>query len=210
MNKKNIRWLLIGLIALVVIVLGFYYDSAISVFFQNFQRIFLSEFLFVLGFLSNVIILFFFLTSLFLWQEHKRRWILPLWLSLFFSVVVSFFFKILIARPRPFLVLGEGFRVLAVALKESYLTWNTSFPSFHAVLVFSALPVLDKEFPRLKWWWLVFASLVALSRVYFGVHYLSDVLIGALLGYGIGMLMVKSEEIYGFGRRIVKWLGLGR
>jgi len=195
-------WFVLVFVALAV-ALAFLYDYSIIQFISLLRNVFLTQFLFVFGFMSNVVILFFFLTSLFLWQEHKRRWILPLWCSLFFSVVISYGLKFLIKRPRPFLTFSD-IQVLAIALKQSYLTWSTSFPSAHAMVVFSALPVLDKEFPRFKYVWLLFAIIIAFSRVYFGVHYLSDVLVGGMLGYGIGLLFVKIEEKYSYGKKLVK------
>src|SRR3989344_2448133 len=157
--------LIAGILILFAVILSFYYDLQISLFFLSLRRVFLTKFLFGLNLISNIVIIFFFLTSLFLWKEHKRRWILPLWLSMFFSAALSFILKIIVARPRPFLTNSE-ITVLAIELKQSYLTWDTSFPSFHTLLVFSALPILDKEFPKFKYIWLTFASLVAIARVY--------------------------------------------
>ena len=74
------------------------------------------------------------------------------------------------------------------------------------MFVFSALPVLSKEFKKLKYAWLVFACLVAFSRVYFGLHYLSDVLGGAIIGYLIGWGIVIIEEEKGWGKKLMKKL----
>jgi undecaprenyl-diphosphatase len=146
------------------------------------------------------IIIFFLLTSLFLWRERKRKWILPLWAALGFSSIVSFLIKILVQRPRPFqLDLVAIFPVLESA---SFLTWNFSFPSLQAALVFSAIPILSKEFPRLKWVWIVFAGLVALSRVYFGLHFMSDVIVGGLIGFLVGSLIVRLEKENNFWENV--------
>jgi len=64
----------------------------------------------------------------------------------------------------------------------------------HAAAAFSALPVLDLEFPKLKWFWLGFALLIALSRIYMGVHYFSDVVAGAFFGYLIGRFYFLREK----------------
>ncbi|HIH51471.1 MAG TPA: phosphatase PAP2 family protein [Nanoarchaeota archaeon] len=61
-------------------------------------------------------------------------------------------------------------------------------------MTFSALPVIDREFPRIKIFWIVFALLIIFSRLYFGVHFLSDVVAGALLGYLSGFLFVRTWE----------------
>ena len=108
---------------------------------------------------------------------------------MFFSVVVGYVLKMIFQRPRPF---QAGF--VEAFLIESFSKWNYSFPSFQSMLVFSALPILNKEFPRFKYFWIFFAVGVAFSRVYFGVHYFSDVLAGGFLGLLIGMLVVHKEN----------------
>jgi undecaprenyl-diphosphatase len=57
-----------------------------------------------------------------------------------------------------------------------------SFPSSHAVNNFAAALILAFFFPQNKWWFFGFAALVAFSRVYVGVHYLFDVIGGAVIG----------------------------
>lgn len=83
--------------------------------------------------------------------------------------------KFFIMRPRPFLAMSFAPLVTAA---------NSSFPSSHAGFVFSALPFFND-----KKYWLMFASLVAISRVYAGVHYFSDVIFGGVIGYGIGWIV---------------------
>ncbi|MFA5724019.1 MAG: phosphatase PAP2 family protein [Candidatus Pacearchaeota archaeon] len=198
--------LIIGLIVLV----GFsiIFDTPIIKFVQECRNSLFDYFLLSITFASNVFIIFFFLTTLFLWNEHKRRWIVPLWLAAIFSALASLLLKVLIQRTRPFE--AGVVSVLTILLNEVKFglgSWNFSFPSFQAVLVFSAIPILNKEFKKFKYVWVIFAILVAFSRVYFGVHYLSDVLIGAIIGYLIGYLMVSLEEKYEPGKRLVeRWM----
>lgn len=70
------------------------------------------------------------------------------------------------------------------------LPHDPSMPSGHAMMAFSGAVVLGAVVPRLRWPLLVLAAGVALSRVYLGVHYPSDVLVGALLGAAIGAAAV--------------------
>jgi|TARA_B100001971_G_C18138214_1_gene508869 undecaprenyl-diphosphatase len=192
------------LIASISAFMAFLYDFELVNFISTLRNMSFDYVFLSVTFASNTFIVFFFLTTLFLWKEHKRRWIFPLWFATLFSAVTSYLLKIIIARPRPF---QKGVPVLQIAfhfMKDNFLEWNFSFPSFQAMLVFSALPLISKEFKKFRWIWVVFASLVALSRVYFGVHYLSDVLIGSIIGYVIGYAMVVIEEKHGFGLKLMR------
>ena len=202
--KKRVMYLLIG-VALAFI--SFIYDKQIIRFVGSLRHINIDYFLISMAFASNVVLIFFFLTSLFLWKEHKRKWILPLWATLAFAVIVSYILKVLIHRPRPFQIGIVSVLGIAVYLmKESFLVWNFSFPSFQAVLVFSALPILDKNFPKFKYIWFVFACLVAFTRIYFGLHYMSDIISGAIIGYTLGLIFVSIENRYEIGERLMKKL----
>jgi undecaprenyl-diphosphatase len=66
-----------------------------------------------------------------------------------------------------------------------------SFPSAHAAICFTLLPILDRIYSRFRLFWVFFAVMVALSRLYFQVHYFSDVVAGTLIGYMIGYLISK-------------------
>jgi len=80
-----------------------------------------------------------------------------------------------VARARPPLTDGEIHAV-------GGLPNSSSFPSAHATTAFAAATVVAILAPRLRVPALVLAALVAVSRVYLGVHFVSDVLAGAVLG----------------------------
>lgn len=208
--KKN-RFIILGGIAIVLTLFVFLNDVIIIKFIESLRNYYLDYIFISVTFASNTLIVFFFLTSLFLWKEHKRRWIFPLWLTLFFSAIISFVLKILVKRSRPF---QEGLisvsQTAVYFMKDNFNVWNFSFPSFQAMLVFAALPLLNKEFRKLRYFWLIFACLVGFSRAYLGVHYLSDVLSGAIIGYLIGYLIILIEEKYEIGLRLMKKLKISK
>jgi undecaprenyl-diphosphatase len=197
---KRVRGVVLGLLILLVIVVSFYFDSEIVQGVSFLRNDVLNDFFLGLTFISSSIIIFFFLTSLFLWKEHKRAWILPLWATLALSAIISFALKVMIKKPRPFQL--ELVSVLPILVKASHSVWNFAFPSFHTMLIFCAIPILSKQFKKFKYVWITFAVLIAFSRIYFGLHFLSDVVVGGLVGYVLGMIIVRLEKDYKWGEKI--------
>ena len=179
-----------------------YFDTGFSRLISLLRIRFVDNIFLGITFVSSEVIIFFVLTSLFLWKDHKRKWIVPLWFTLGASAIISFFLKIAVQRNRPF-QLGI-IPTLPVLQEASFNIWNFSFPSFQTMLAFCALPILSKEYPKLKYFWIAFASLVGFSRIYFGLHFLSDVVVGAFIGLLIGMFIVQKENEIKFGERIAK------
>jgi undecaprenyl-diphosphatase len=70
------------------------------------------------------------------------------------------------------------------------------------MFVFSAIPLLSKEFPKIKKLWLILAVLVGFSRVYLGLHFLSDVIAGGIVGYFIGLWVIRLERDKKYGERV--------
>ncbi len=91
----------------------------------------------------------------------------------------SHLIKDLIHRLRPCNALNDAITPLGC-------TGSYSFPSNHAFNNFAAAIFYYRLFPRLKWVLFITASLIALSRVYLGLHYPSDILGGAVLGLIFG------------------------
>jgi undecaprenyl-diphosphatase len=96
-------------------------------------------------------------------------------------------FKHLLMRPRPCHAL-EGVRLL-VGCGGSY-----SMPSGHATNIFAAMVFLSLRYSKGLPLFLALAFLVAYSRMYVGVHYPSDVMVGAALGTGIAVLYSVAEK----------------
>jgi len=199
---KNKRGIFLFIAAVASIFASLQFDSEISKTVSLIRIEQLNNFFLGLTFWSSEIIIFFVLTSFFLWSENKRKWIVPLWATLFLSVIASFLLKISVQRMRPFQ--QEIVSTLPVLISNSYTTWNFAFPSFQAMLVFCAIPILSKEFPKFKYAWILFAVLIAFSRVYFGLHFMSDVIAGGLIGYVLGMLVVMYEKESRFGENIYR------
>ena len=61
---------------------------------------------------------------------------------------------------------------------------SPSFPSSHASNAFAAALLFALFYPKRQWIYFVIAGLIALSRVYVGVHYPIDVIVGSAVGLG--------------------------
>ncbi len=67
--------------------------------------------------------------------------------------------------------------------------WESAFPSGHTLTYFSLATVFAARYPELRWPLAAGGVVVGLSRIYLGEHYPSDVLAGAALGTGAGLLV---------------------
>ena len=65
-----------------------------------------------------------------------------------------------------------------------------SMPSNHASNMFSLAVILSYFFGRFKPTLFFLATIIGISRVYVGVHYPGDVIIGALVGYSISWVII--------------------
>jgi undecaprenyl-diphosphatase len=63
-----------------------------------------------------------------------------------------------------------------------------SFPSGHTITAFAVAIVFGEYYPVLLPALLVCALVIATSRILLGMHFLSDVVVGALLGTGLALI----------------------
>lgn len=109
---------------------------------------------------------------------------LALLLAWFFSDEVL---KNWVARPRPFLTLADA--RLLVDKPQQF-----SFPSGHTTTSFAPAVVFFRKKKVFGGATLLLAAFIGFSRIYVGVHYPFDVLSGAVLGVGIGLLVTHYES----------------
>jgi undecaprenyl-diphosphatase len=139
---------------------------------------------------KNWYLLYIFLWFLILFKGGKYRVGLAIGMILLVAIsdqLSSTLLKHLFERPRPCKVL-ENVHLL-VGCTDSY-----SFPSSHAVNNFAAAMFFTYFYKHLKWILFSVASIMALSRIFVGVHYPSDVIGGALIGIAIGYILSITYE----------------
>lgn len=122
-------------------------------------------------------------------QSRRRRavnlWLAGaaayLWLAVVAAGLTNDLFK-LVGRPRP--------QVHAAGLSPFHFGYDfESFPSGHTAVGFALAFAIARLEPRWRWAGLLFACAVAASRVILDVHYLGDVLGGALVALVVVRLL---------------------
>ena len=143
----------------------------------------------------------------FLWRASTRRLVTALFATFLVSATVGTAMKIAIGRLRPCFSLNG---VTALYGSPS----GPSFPSGHALgsfcfagfLIATAMDLARKDPEKRRAAWvasiaaLFFSTSVALSRVYLGAHFPSDVAGGAILGFLLGFAGAKTFQAYERGR----------
>jgi undecaprenyl-diphosphatase len=98
------------------------------------------------------------------------------------AIGLNFAVNLVVRRPRPVL---EGLPPLGGAPS------SLSFPSAHATSSFAVATAMTRVEPIAALAFLL-AFALSLGRPYLGMHYPSDVLAGALLGVGLGLIVPLS------------------
>jgi len=149
---------------------------------QKGQNSFLDWFMPFMTDLKNFVYVFPLLAIWILWKEKQRGIMTLVFLGLTLTItdqLSSHFLKEWVGRVRPCHVL-EHVRLVLTDCNTSY-----SFPSSHAVNIFAAMYFLSQSLKRFTFLFYFIGSVVAYSRVYIGIHYPLDNILGA----GIGILV---------------------
>lgn len=120
-----------------------------------------------------------------LWVYDQRQTAILSGISVFIAGSTTRVLKEVVARSRP-----ETVAEFLLYNVDSY-----AFPSGHTTLAFAMAVILaDKaEKPAVRVYLYSLAVLVAMSRVYLGVHYVSDVVAGAVVGYVAALIVLRFE-----------------
>jgi undecaprenyl-diphosphatase len=128
---------------------------------------------------------FWLFVSVLLWVTNRRRESILLTVSIVIGGLLFLPVKLVFPRVRPSFVV-QGARGLDIE-------GGGSFPSGHSKNGFTAAVVLGSKWKTLRLPLYILACLIAVSRVYVGVHWPFDVIVGSVVGWIIGKLTMKYE-----------------
>lgn len=135
-----------------------------------------------------------------IWQNRSEGWkVALLLLAIIGSAdMLSNLLKMMFAQPRPCGVVADLLRSVHYSTFAACPGNEKGMPSNHAFNFFSLTAVMLVWFRRhpLSLGLLLISMLVALSRVYLGKHFPSQVLAGAFFGLLYGLLIAKICDLH--------------
>ncbi len=208
-KENNIKWNVIGyagIITIVLVLLGiFWFDKPLYLFMRNFDFKLWGLFNAVFDaknwlIVSAVVMLFFYLKKI--WKQkpsykdekskfnllvfckdifHKVRnsYAFYVFCSVLTAGVIGKVLKIIIGRARP--IFYEALDMTGFFPFSTDWAFN-SMPSGHTFASFAGLVMLGLLAPKIKWFTWSLAIIIGLSRVCYGAHWPTDVILGAFIG----------------------------
>jgi len=126
------------------------------------------------------------------WIFTRERKVLRSLLFLYaIQSAIVYGLKFLIQRQRPLFFLEMASKLS----KGPGEILDPSFPSAHAAFSFMMAILLAFWFPRYQIIFFIVAGFIGWTRIYLGLHYPTDVVVGALLGCGITKLYIQFFPI---------------
>ena len=127
-----------------------------------------------------------------LFKSTRKAGMMSLISLLIGALITNIILKNIVARPRPFWDETSTFYTWWVAA-GSLAQGGYSFPSGHATAAMAfAFPIFMQFEKKLSWLVLLMAIVMGFTRIYFQVHFASDVLIGLIVGVVTGVAAIYS------------------
>ncbi len=173
---------------------------------QNLRCAFLDTVMPIITLLGDAGIFWIALSVLFLFIPRYRKMGLTMGVALLMGLIVcNITMKPLFARIRPYDFQKEHFDITVQLLIEAQ--HDFSFPSGHTLASFEAATAICIYNKKLGIPALILATLIAFSRLYLYVHYVTDVLFSLFMGIGFAFLatwLVKKGYALYESRKAVK------
>src|SRR6056297_1609976 len=117
-------------------------------------------------------------------KENRKKGAMVLLVLLLGFLLGELILKPLIGRARPFIKYEEFTTIIEVNTRNS-------FPSGHTTSSFAAAGILFNRLEKFNWGFFVLAGGIAFSRLYYFLHYPSDIVGGIGLGLFCAWLVLK-------------------
>jgi undecaprenyl-diphosphatase len=136
------------------------------------------------------------LIAFFAYKKHGKQallWLVVALLTVLFTDQTAHLFKIIFERQRP---CNEASILPSLILRVAHCNNSFSFFSAHAANHFGQSFIFHSLFKNriISIAFFCWALAISFAQVYVGVHYPSDVIVGALVGIGIGFLFSTLEK----------------
>jgi undecaprenyl-diphosphatase len=200
MDKKQLSFKFTRKIMLAVfaaaLILSFYFDQPILNFIESMRFNALNDFMLFITKDGLIFLIAFMATWLLIKKNYSALTLLIITVAC--SLESAYLLKKIFQIPRPFTT--PEFEQMALKLTTGY-----SFPSMHAAFCMGVIPFLHRVFKSkyIQYFFALILLLIAFSRVYIGLHYMSDVIAGGLLGYGFAIFWSHLDESRNIAERLL-------
>ncbi|NVM04075.1 MAG: phosphatase PAP2 family protein [Candidatus Helarchaeota archaeon] len=197
-NENRILIIIVSVILFILLLPAIPFDNSIMISINGatshpIYTILNVLFIIETSFIHYIFVAMFFILLLVVAIAKDKAPVLEEWKIILMVSLIAFAFeeplinllKIIIGRPRPF-----DQWPLVLFLNQLTSASGYSFPSGHSASGFCVIaPLLLKFENRIyKILFSLFGYLTAFARVYVGVHFPTDIIVGSLVGIGLGLL----------------------
>lgn len=119
------------------------------------------------------------------WEEYHHHKFMVYFLLSFgiTSFLVNIVYKSIVQRVRPWMMWN---------IADTRCPADFSFPSGHAAGAFAGAVIFAHFDPRRAPLYYLLALLISFSRIYLYCHFTLDIVVGGVIGYGVGKILLLS------------------
>jgi len=182
----------IAIFGFVMIAVSFFFDEMISAFFEVLRSDLLTA---LMHFITDFGLLFLIgiIGAVAIWRR-KYRLLMFMIICGILAFEGAFLLKMIFQVPRPYALGYE---------QPIFLASGHAFPSIHTAFIYSLIPFQKVLFHKKRNLYLVYfvMLLIVFSRIYLGVHSVSDIVAGIVVGYIATYTFLGAEQKY----RLIEW-----
>ncbi len=120
-----------------------------------------------------------------------KKWGISFLLALIASGILTHLIKFIVGRARP----NQSLDRFPWNFEIFNFHWHYhSFPSGHSQTLFASAVAFSFAFPKQAKWIYLLAASLAFTRVLLNQHFLSDVIMGSLIGYSVALIVFHRRS----------------